>query len=119
MKIFKSLAIILAFLAAGEAVSFLINGFIPGSVVGMLLLFLCLCLKIVKVESIRVVADFLTDNMSIFFIPAFVGIMEQWGLIKLHFWGWIAVLVITTLIVMAVSGLSAGMMIHLKKGGRK
>ena len=45
----------------------------PGSVLGMLLLFLALQLKLVKVHQIDSPARALTDNMGLFFIPAGVG----------------------------------------------
>ncbi|MCQ2161602.1 MAG: CidA/LrgA family protein [Bacteroidales bacterium] len=112
MKTIKGIAIILAFLALGQVCSGLIGGFIPASVVGMILLFVALCLRIVKAEAIRDVASFLTDNMTVFFIPAFVGIMNQWGVIKTSLLGWCVVLVATILIVMATSGLIAEMIIR-------
>ncbi|MCQ2147292.1 MAG: CidA/LrgA family protein [Bacteroidales bacterium] len=93
--------------------SILIGNFIPSSVVGMILLFAALCLKVVKADAIREVATFLTDNMTVFFIPAFVGIMNQWGIIRTSFWGWCFVLVATALIVMATSGLIAELVIRM------
>lgn len=45
--------IILFFYALGEGVAWLVQGFIPGSVIGMLLLFTALCLKLVKPEQDR------------------------------------------------------------------
>ena len=77
MKAIKGIAIILAFLALGEVCSILIGRFIPASVMGMILLFAALCLGIVKADSIRELATFLTDNMTIFFIPAVMGKIED------------------------------------------
>lgn len=119
MKTIRGIAIILGFLALGEFVSVMIRHFIPGSVAGMLLLFAALCLRIVKIESVREVADFLTCNMTIFFIPAFVGIMNEWGIIKTNFWGWVIVLISTTVIVMVCSGLAAEWTIKLKTRRRR
>jgi len=121
VKTVKGIAIILAFLAIGEVCSILMGRFIPASVVGMILLFVALCLKIVKADAIREVATFLTDNMTIFFIPAFVGIMNQWGVIKTSFWGWCIVMVATIFIVMATSGIIAELVIRRaekKQGGK-
>lgn len=105
MKIIKGLFLILVHLALGMIVSRLIGGFIPGSVAGMLLLFLSLITGIVKQESVREVALFLTGNMTIFFLPAMVGIMNIWGLIRVNLWGWLIVLVGSAVMVMATSGL--------------
>lgn len=105
MKIVKGIFIILAHLALGILVSRLISGFLPGSVAGMILMYLSLRLGLVKRESIHEVATFLTGNMTVFFLPAMVGIMDLWGLIKLNFFGWIMVLVISTICVMVSSGI--------------
>ncbi len=77
--------IILLFFVLGEWVGWLINGFIPGSVIGMILLFAALCLKIVKPEWIKPVAKFLCDNMALFFVPAGVGIFNALDILS-QFW---------------------------------
>ncbi len=77
--------IILLFFVLGEWVGWLINGFIPGSVIGMILLFAALCLKIVKPERIKPVAKFLCDNMALFFVPAGVGIVNALDILS-QFW---------------------------------
>lgn len=68
--------IVLLFFALGEFTAWLINGFLPGSVIGMILLFIALCLKVVKPEQIKPIAKFLSENISLFFIPAGVGIIN-------------------------------------------
>jgi holin-like protein len=71
----RGLFIIFLFYWLGEAVSLLINGFIPGSVIGMLALFSCLMLKWVKPDQVRDTAKVITGNMAVFLIPSAVGIM--------------------------------------------
>ena len=66
---------ILFFYFLGEMLSKLIGGFIPGSVLGMVLFFLSLYFKIVKPESVKDVATSITKNMAVFFVPAGVGLM--------------------------------------------
>ena len=106
MNIFIGLFIILGFLAIGNLLSALLGGFMPGSVIGMLLLFLSLLAGIVKDKWVRPVATFLTDNMMIFFMPAFMGIMDLWGVVKMDLWSWVAVIVISTVLVMLSAGLT-------------
>ncbi len=106
MNVFIGLFIILAFLVIGNLLSALLGGFIPGSVIGMLLLFLSLLTGVIKDKWVRQAATFLTDNMMIFFMPAFMGIMDLWGVVKMDLWAWIAVLVLTTILVMLASGLT-------------
>ena len=94
--------IVLFFFALGELVWWLVNGFIPGSVIGMMWLFTALCLKWVKPERIKPVARFLCDNMALFFVPAGVGIVNALDILSQY---WQAVLVacaVSTVMVIVV-----------------
>lgn len=94
--------IVLFFFVLGEGVGWLIGGFIPGSVIGMVLLFAALCMKIVKPDHIKPVARFLCDNMALFFVPAGVGIVNAMDILSRY---WEAVLVacaVSTVIVIVV-----------------
>ncbi len=107
----KGIFIILEFLGLGHLCSWLINGFLPGSVVGMLLLFGALLARIVKADSVRPVANFLTRNMTLFFLPASIGIMEQWGIIRANFAAWVVILIVPTVcVLLSVCGAQDGMM---------
>lgn len=121
MEIIIGFGIIIAFLALGECVSILIGGFIPGSVIGMLLLFVALMCKVVKPARIEKVAHFLTGNMTIFFIPGIAGIIDQWGLIRLNWLGWLGVIVLSTILVMATAGhtVQGVDMLCRKRGGEQ
>ena len=68
--------VILLFYVLGEAAAWLIGGLVPGSGLGMVRLFVALCLKVVKADTIRPAARFLCDNMGLFFLPAGVGIVN-------------------------------------------
>ncbi len=76
--------IILLFLFIGESISYFIGNIIPGSVIGMVLIFLALTFKIVNPDHVRSVTEFLTKNMTIFFVPASIGIMKSWNIISTH-----------------------------------
>lgn len=66
---------ILFFYFIGELLSLLLKGFLPGSIIGMVLLFLSLFFKILNPENIRSAATTITKNMAVFFVPAAVGLM--------------------------------------------
>lgn len=94
--------IVLFFYALGEFVAWLLGGFIPGNVIGMMLLFVALCLRIVKPERLKSVAKFLCDNMALFFVPAGVGIVNALDILSQY---WQAVLVacaVSTIVVIVV-----------------
>ncbi len=97
---------ILMFLVLGNICSTLSGHFIPGSVIGMILFYLALQFKLIKAESVKAAADFLTGNMTVFFIPASIGIMKQWNMIGSHLIAWLAVTFISTVMVLLSAGLA-------------
>lgn len=119
MNVFIGIFVILAFLVIGNLLSGLLGGFMPGSVIGMLLLFLALITGIVKDRWIRQVATFLTDNMMIFFMPAFMGIMDLWGVVRMNLWEWIAVMILSTILVLMATGLTEALIERLTEKRRK
>src|SRR5690606_3525784 len=64
LKIIKQLSWIFLFSLIGEVLSILIASFIaiPGSVIGLVLLFLALQLNVLKVEQVDEVGTWLTSN---------------------------------------------------------
>lgn len=89
MKVFKQLIIIIGFTLLGVLISYLLSlahiNF-PGSLIGMILLFIFLLTKIVKVESIDEVSKFFIDNMGIFFVPGAVTILNKLDIISELWW---------------------------------
>jgi holin-like protein len=73
---------ILFFYFLGELLSVLIKGFLPGSVIGMILLFFSLFFKILDPSTVRAAATTITKNMAVFFIPAAVGLMAYGELVS-------------------------------------
>lgn len=92
---------ILFFYFVGEFVSNCIDGFIPGSVIGMVLLFLALAFKVVKPVHVDKISTLLTDNMGLFFLPAGVGLMTSLGIISRYWAIILTVSVVSTVLVIA------------------
>ena len=101
MLFIKQFAIILFFYALGEALSFLLPFSFPGSIIGMILLFLALSLKLVNIEDIKIVSDFFLKYMALFFIPAGVSVMSSFHLIEAHLVSISLVLVISTIFMLS------------------
>jgi holin-like protein len=76
------LFIIFLFLALGNAFSYLTGNIIPGSVLGMLLLFCSLLAGWVNPDKMKHAAHTITGNMALFFIPVGVGLMDAMDVIK-------------------------------------
>lgn len=102
MKMIKGIFIILLFYFLGEVVSFVIKGFIPGNIIGMILLFLSLYFKIFDSDKVKDVANAFTRNMAIFFIPAGAGLLGSYGLISKFWMSILIVCSISTILVIAV-----------------
>lgn len=96
---------ILFFYFTGEFISYFIDGFIPGSVIGMILLFLALAFKKVKPEKVKRVSTILAQNMSLFFVPAGVGIMSSMGILSQYWAVILTASAISTILVIASVGL--------------
>ncbi|SAZ44412.1 LrgA family protein [Enterococcus faecium] len=54
----------------------------PGSIIGILLLFLSFQTKLLKPTAIEDTANFLLNHLTILFVPAGVGLMQYYGAIK-------------------------------------
>ncbi|WP_036930398.1 CidA/LrgA family protein [Prevotella sp. 10(H)] len=102
MKMIKGIFIILLFYFLGQGVSYLINGFVPGSIIGMILLFLSLYFKALKPDYVKDVANAFTRNMAIFFIPAGAGLLGSYGIISKFWMSILIVCSISTILVIAV-----------------
>jgi len=89
---------ILLFYFFGEMLSLLIHGFIPGSVLGMILLFLSLFFKIIRPDNVKSVATVITKNMAVFFIPAAVGLMVYAGLLSKSLFTIISAIAVSTVL---------------------
>lgn len=107
MKYLYPFALIASFSYGGEIIAANLNVPIPGSMLGLLLFFLCLYFKLVRIESVSNVGNWLKQNLAVFFVPACVGIMSYFDIIKDSWFQIISVMVISTFITFYVSGKTA------------
>ena len=91
-------------LALGELVIFLTGVQLPSSIIGMLLLTLFLKLKWIKLEWVQGMSDFLVANLGFFFVPPGVALMLYFDIIQAQFWPIVVSSVVSTLLVLVVTG---------------
>lgn len=96
MNYLRELGIILAVCVAGEVLSVIIGGVLPGNVLGMILLLVLLAVRLIKASQVEHAADFFLKNMAIFFLPVSLGILEIYSQLKSQLAAILAVCVITT-----------------------
>ncbi|NNU74695.1 CidA/LrgA family protein [Clostridium estertheticum] len=103
MKYLRQLTIILIPYIIGTVLQITLHLPIPGAVIGLILLFLGLQIGIVKLEMIEELCEFLLSNMSFFFIPAGVGLMTAFGVLKGKWIPFIIIVVLSTCLVWIVT----------------
>lgn len=104
MKYIKQFAMIAAITFLGEILNLLLPFPVPASIYGMIMLFVCLMTGILKLSQIEETADLLLGVMPIFFISPTVSIMSSIGLIKDQLLGVFLTCIVSTAVVMAVTG---------------
>ena len=75
MKYLYQFLVILGFSFAGEMIHAVVPLPVPASVYGLVLLFVCLMLEVVKLNQIEEAADFFLQIMPVLFIGASVSLM--------------------------------------------
>lgn len=115
MKYLKQFGIILLISFIGELLHAFLPLPVPASIYGIVILFLCLECKAIKVADIKETSAFLIEIMPIMFIPAAVGLMDSWQIIKPSLVSYGIITVVTTIAVMAVSGKAVQFMMHRRE----
>lgn len=91
-------------MALGELVVTLTGLKLPSSIIGMLLLTLLLKAKVIKLEWVRGLTDFLIANLGFFFVPPGVALMLHFDLIKAELVPILGATLVSTALVLLVTG---------------
>lgn len=82
MKYMKQFGMILGITCIGEILKFFIPLPIPASIYGLILMLGLLGTKVIRVEQVKDVGEFLIEIMPLMFIPAGVGLIEAWNEVR-------------------------------------
>ena len=82
MKILKQFGVIFGVCWVSLVIEHYLPFSFPASVIGMILLLLCLLTGFLKIEHVQEKADFLLGNMAFFFVPAGVSIINYFDILK-------------------------------------
>lgn len=119
MKYIRQFGIILLISLVGELLHQWLPLPVPASIYGIILLFLCLEWKVVSLASVKEASSFLIEIMPVMFIPAAAGLMDSWPVIRTSWVSYGAITIISTVVVMAVSGRVVQAVMKLEKGRKK
>ena len=114
MKVILQIGVVFGVCLIGEAAACFLPFPFPASVLSMILLFLLLCLQVLKIDHIRQKADFLLQNMAFFFLPACLGILDIFADIKGEILAILAVCLLTTLCTAAATALTVHIVLKLQ-----
>ena len=115
MKYIKESAIIFGITMIGEFLNAILPLPVPAGVYGLFLLLTLLCTGLLKLEDIEATGNFLLDIMPILFIPASVGLIESYDEMKAILVPLIVTCLISTLVVMGVTGKVTELMVAVLK----
>ena len=119
MKYFRQFCIIIVISCLGEVCHFLLPLPIPASIYGLLLMLAALCTRLIPLDSVKDAGKFLIDIMPVMFIPAAVGLLESWGVLRPMLIPLLIIVPVTTILVMVVSGRVTQWVIRKEKRRRK
>lgn len=114
MKVLRQFGTILIILLLGEGIRMSTGISIPGTVIGMVILFILLMTKVIKLENIDMISKFLLDHLAFLFVPAGVGLIASLDVIGGAWLPIMMIVIISTVLVVGVTGWT----VQLLKGRR-
>ena len=112
MKYLMQFGIIIGLSLVGEVLNSVIPLPVPASVWGMVLLFVLLCLKVIKLDQVQDAADFLLSIMTVMFVPVGASLITSFADIKDEILGIFAIIIVSTVVCFLVTGKVAQRIIY-------
>ncbi|AEE15955.1 CidA/LrgA family protein [Treponema brennaborense] len=119
MKILLQIAIVFALCLAGECISAVLPFTLPGSIVSMILLFILLLVKLLKVRHIETKTAFLQQNMAFFFVPASVSILEHIPLLRSILLPFILICTVSTILTFTATAAAVSLCLRIMNAGNE
>ncbi|MFT8323405.1 MAG: CidA/LrgA family holin-like protein [Bacillus sp. (in: firmicutes)] len=107
------------FLYIGMVIKWVVPLPIPASMVGLILLLICLLTKIVKIEWVEKGATWLLAELLLFFIPSAVGIVNYDEILNMKGIQTILLIAVSTFVVMIATGFTAEKIYNRKRSFSK
>ena len=104
MRYMKQFSIILLIALLGELVHNLLPLPVPASIYGLILLLIALNTKLIPLDAVEDVSNFLIEIMPLMFIPAGVGLMASWDVLSPILVPFLVISLVSTAIVMGCAG---------------
>ena len=115
LRYLKQFGIILLISFLGEILRALLPLPVPASIYGLILMLAALLTGILPLDKVRETGKFLIEIMPLMFIPAAVGLLDSFGTLRPILIPVAVITVVTTVVVMAVSGRVTQMVIRMDR----
>lgn len=115
MKFFIQFGIIAGVTLIGEVLNSVIPLPVPSSVWGMVIMFILLCIKIIKLEQVQEAADFLLAIMTVMFVPVGAGLIQSYSGIKNEIFGIFTIIILSTLVCFFITGKVSQFIIQIQQ----
>ena len=119
MRLLLQLALIFAVCFIGDFLHRVCGVPLPGNILAMLILFLLLCTKLVKVDQIAEMSNFFLKRLPFFFLPPTIGILAVYGVLKGNLILFFLLSVLATIVTLAVSGKVTDIMVNVQEKRKK
>lgn len=119
MKYIKQLSIILFLSLIGEIIHFFVPLPVPASIYGLVLMLAGLITGFIPLEAVREASMFLIDIMPLMFIPAAVGLLDSWEILRPILLPFAVITIVSTIAVMAAAGKVTQFFIKTNKKERR
>lgn len=119
MKLLSQIGIVFGICLVSMGIEAILPFSFPASVIGMIVTFILLLLKILKLEHIKTFSDFLLGNMAFLFVPAGVNIINYLSVLVDNILPLLVVCVVSTILTFGATAYSIKLTMYLmkKRGG--
>ena len=115
MKYVKEIVIIFGITMVGELLNMFIPLPVPAGVYGLFILLGGLCTKVISLSDVEVTGNLLLDLMPVMFIPAGVGLMSSFSVLRPVLVPVCVITLVTVVTVMVVTGRCSQWIIRREK----
>ena len=115
MRFIRQFLIIIFVSFLGEVLKSVLPLPIPASIYGLVIMLALLVSKVIKLEQVEGASMFLIDIMPLMFIPSSAGLIDVWPNLKPVLLPILIITLVSTILVMVVSGKVTEFIIRLDK----
>ena len=114
-QMIAQIALLWGFSLLGSLIAHLVHVHIPGSLIGLVIVFLLLQFGVMKLSWVELGATWLIADLLLFYVPPAVGIVEYGHLLRMDGLRIVVVIGLSTVIVMATTGFVADRLQWLRR----